>query len=228
MDKKQILAIAGEPSAYSDAFGDANRSKDEQYQWPLFSDTQVLKLFESYKAELLKKVGAPVAWLYESKQGHRLISDQRRCVHAYDSETRLYVSDQVAAAIIKATKPLEERIQRRMDDIRLQAERQVAIEDKCRDLSAQLAAAQEEIASMRGTVEELTRKYKEHAGAKYAFQDQLAKAEQLRTAYKSACAFIDSHVADPDITNEMAVLYESFCNYRKQVEQSAPANGASS
>src|SRR5574343_1469532 len=98
-------------------------------------------LIESYKAELLKEVGEPVGLVtFVDGECYAELSDTAKLVE-FDE---LFTSDQVTAAITKATKPLEERIQRRMDDIRLQAERQVALEEKLLEVSAQLAAAQEE------------------------------------------------------------------------------------
>lgn len=76
------------------------------------------KLIESYKAELLKEVGEPVyqvcksdsislssAWIDVTEQTYNdagLYPEYGRRI--------LYTSDQVAAAIIKATKPLEEQL----------------------------------------------------------------------------------------------------------------------
>lgn len=37
----------------------------------------------------------------------------------------------------------------------------------------------------------------------------------LIIAYDAACAFIDCHAADPDITQEMRDSYERFVGYRK-------------
>jgi len=54
-----------------------------------------------------------------------------------------------------------------------------------------------------------------------AAQDKIARLEAecaaLKAAFESACDFIDSHVADPDITNEMRTNYEIFCERRKLI-----------
>lgn len=36
------------------------------------------------------KLEEPVCWVYESKQGHRLLSEKRKLVHAYEVETPLF------------------------------------------------------------------------------------------------------------------------------------------
>lgn len=66
---------------------------------------------ESYKAELLKEVGEPVAYLYP---GSTLEMKSLAFPDELDDDQiancfSLYTSDQVAAAILKATKPLDER-----------------------------------------------------------------------------------------------------------------------
>ena len=48
-----------------------------------------------------------------------------------------------------------------------------------------------------------------------------AERDELRTAFNAACAFIDSHVADPDITNDMANKYEAFTDARASVKGGA-------
>ena len=67
-------------------------------------------LIESYKAELLKEVGEPVAYM---------CSDEELCRKGYERFSRhnsgdwsisVFTSDQVAAAILKATKPLEDQL----------------------------------------------------------------------------------------------------------------------
>lgn len=51
-----------------------------------------------------------------------------------------------------------------------------------------------------------------------------ASMELLRKAWQAACAFIDSHVADPDITPSMAQNYESYLALRHQIEVPAKEN----
>lgn len=51
--------------------------------------------------------------------------------------------------------------------------------------------------------------------------DKIARLEAecaaLKSAFESACDFIDSHVADPDITNEMWTNYAIFSERRKLI-----------
>ena len=41
--------------------------------------------------------------------------------------------------------------------------------------------------------------------------------DELVEAWNAACAFIDSHVADPDITKEMVEKYAEFQRHRVKV-----------
>ena len=65
-------------------------------------------LIESYKAELLKEVGEPVLYAEFAEDGGWL-GDASEYADHLEEPHALFTSDQVAAAIIKATKPLEER-----------------------------------------------------------------------------------------------------------------------
>ena len=69
-------------------------------------------LIESYKAELLKEVGEPFGYMMPHYEEMPPIFRRHPLPKGHSplfaSET-LYTSDQVAAAILKATKPLEER-----------------------------------------------------------------------------------------------------------------------
>lgn len=66
-------------------------------------------LFESYKAELLKEAGEPTCWMTPDGEGWRMRTKPP------ETDTKLgwmefYTSDQVAAAVAKATKPLEDQL----------------------------------------------------------------------------------------------------------------------
>ena len=85
-----------------------------------FTSDQVAAAIESYKAELLKEVGEPVGYLHQWIEYHpygdtvagepcSAITNDGKPFDKSDTVTLLFTSDQVAAAIIKATKPLEER-----------------------------------------------------------------------------------------------------------------------
>ena len=64
-------------------------------------------LIESYKAELLKEVGEPVLYAEFAEDGGWL-GDASEYADHLEKPHALFTSDQLAAAIIKATKPLEE------------------------------------------------------------------------------------------------------------------------
>ena len=66
-------------------------------------------LIESYKAELLKEVVEPVVVLQSDDFGWGIYTDSLENASS-GSLLNLYTSDQVAAAIIKATKPLEDQL----------------------------------------------------------------------------------------------------------------------
>ena len=75
-------------------------------------------LIESYKAELLKEVGEPVAVTNHEQLGYvtdGMHPDIPLAMWAKETSysganIALYTSDQVAAAILKATKPLEDHL----------------------------------------------------------------------------------------------------------------------
>lgn len=83
-------------------------------------------LIESYKAELQKEVGEPVnacpvgvalnavSHVGAANYDHRE-REARRWI--YEAEKQLYTSDQVAAAILKATKPLEDQLAAAQEEI---------------------------------------------------------------------------------------------------------------
>ena len=110
MDIKEIALRIGEKA---DEYADAKlQSKGEFHpDWHTVRDEYFAEaLISSYKAELLKEVGEPVAYM---------CSDEELCHKGYERFSRhnsgdwnipLFTSDQVAAAILKATKPLEDQL----------------------------------------------------------------------------------------------------------------------
>ena len=117
-------------------------------------------LIEAYKAELLKEVGEPVGtfWYEVEDDGyqHEWGISVRTEAKIEDGD-KLFTFDQVAAAILKATKPLEEEIDRLESESEEYAQLQsrcfdgggshASVFDEVSELRAQLAAAQEEIAN---------------------------------------------------------------------------------
>jgi phosphoglycolate phosphatase-like HAD superfamily hydrolase len=172
-------------------------------------------LISAYKAELLKEVGEPVGtfWYEVEDDGyqHEWGISVRTEAKIEDGD-KLFTFDQVAAAILKATKPLEEEIDRLESESEEYAQLQsrcfdgggshASVFDEVSELRAQLAAAQEEVSEWRGkhdvaclTITKLQKQYENQLattakamGAEEELlivKDQLAKAEQ-RVA--EACA----------------------------------------
>ena len=115
MDKEQILALAKKHGlAYKFPEG-----------WAVLGGSLhniislVTEAIESYKAELLKEVGEPVAWAsQELESGDIAIDSENNPATEYWSASfPLYTSDQVAAAVLKATKPLEDQLTAAQEEI---------------------------------------------------------------------------------------------------------------
>ena len=143
-------------------------------------------LIESYKAELLNEVGEPVAVTNHAQLGYvtdGMHPDIPLAMWAKETSysganIALYTSDQVAAAILKATKPLEEEVAEwkgKWEKESIEADRW---SDEASELRAQLAAAQEEWNQCSGLLDDAHRSIE-------MLEYQLAKAEQ-RVA--EACA----------------------------------------
>lgn len=159
-------------------------------------------LIESYKAELLNEVGEPVLYAEFAEDGGWL-GDASEYAYHLEEPHALFTSDQVAAAILKATKPLEEEIDRLESESEEYAQLQsrcfdgggshASVFDEVSELRAQLAAAQEENGRLENQVlardSELWGRTQEILGLK----DQLTKAEQ-RVA--EACAEIAGWQSD--------------------------------
>lgn len=60
--------------------------------------------------------------------------------------------------------------------------------------------------------------------AQVAMLEGAEAPSDLARAYAAACAFIDSHVGDPDMTDEMVATYAEFCRLRRAL--SAPPQAA--
>lgn len=107
MDKEQIIALAEKAdetaTQYLQCAGeyhpDYHSVRDEHFYHAAI---------ESYKADLLKGVGEPVLYAEFAEDGGWLGAASEYADHLEEPHA-LFTSYQVAAAIIKATKPLEER-----------------------------------------------------------------------------------------------------------------------
>lgn len=89
-------------------------------------------LIESYKDELLKEVGEPVA--YQSERNGFICKENKNPEY----NIGLFTSDQVAAAVLKATGPLEEEIQKLRQDL-------LTSYGESEELSGQLAKAEQRV-----------------------------------------------------------------------------------
>lgn len=171
MDKEQIIALAEKAKLFVVRNGDC--------------DVEDLRRFlEAYKAELLNEACEPVA---KVEQHARMTSQSTTLDRALRAGTTLYTSDQVAAAIIKATGPLEEEVER----LKKHQCAPVCIfheGDEREELKAQLAAAQEEIKTI---TEQKNRMWFEMQTA----QNQLAKAEQLWQVAQGRCDGLEEKLA---------------------------------
>lgn len=215
MDKEQIIALAEKAKLFVVRNGDC--------------DVEDLRRFlEAYKAELLNEACEPVA---KVEQHARMTSQSTTLDRALRAGTTLYTSDQVAAAIIKATKPLEER----RCEICGYAEHH---REHTSCLRTQLAAAQEEINEWRGkhdvaclTITKLQKQYEiqlaatsKAMGAEESLlivNYQLAKAEQgamewqpIETAPKDGTVFLAwrKHATHP-LMVRYEPSYDWFANY---------------
>ena len=120
MDKEQIKAIAEKADDYAD---DYLQSKGEFHpDWHAVRDEYFAEaLIESYKAELLKEVGEPVGTFWyevedDGYQHERGISVRTEA--KIEDGDKLFTFDQVAAAITKATKPLEDQLAAAQEEIK--------------------------------------------------------------------------------------------------------------
>ena len=236
MDKSQIFALFNQWWDESDDIAnDGPWEKDTMIQFAFAGYTAAIA---SYKAELLKEVGEPFAWLYESKQGHRLVSEQRRTVHAYDSETPLFTSDQVATAILKATKPLEDQLAAAQEEIKASSKDSLRLLESVKYLRGIAEHGEERQQREDETVEQFVLGYVKK------LEDQLAKAEQRvaelipgngkelsermkRLATNSVWRYsVDQNkpvdMSDPNI-QELFAIIDHLC-----IGLDSPANGASS
>ena len=110
MNKEQILALAEKAdetaTQYLQCAGeyhpDYHSVRDEHFYHAAIS---------AYKAELLKEVGEPVLYTEFAEDGGWLGDTSEYADHLEEPHA-LFTSDQVAAAILKATKSLEKDVER--------------------------------------------------------------------------------------------------------------------
>ena len=156
MDKSQIFALFNQWwDEGDDIANDGPWEKDTMIQFAFAGYTAAIA---SYKAELLKEAGEPVAFLHQWIEYHpygdtvagepcSAITNDGKPFDKSDTVTPLFTSDQVAAAILKATGPLEKEIER-LKTVPMKYRRMAfnaQLQDENNELRTQLAAAQEEI-----------------------------------------------------------------------------------
>ena len=93
-------------------------------------------------AGLLKEVGEPVAYYYKDHNGHWCFM-----VKPYCNSEPLFTSDQLVAAILKATKPLEEEVER-LKTVPMKYRRMAfnaQLQDENKELRTQLANTEKRV-----------------------------------------------------------------------------------
>ena len=149
--------------------------------------------------ELLKEVGEPVLYAEFAEDGGWL-GDASEYADHLEEPHALFTSDQVAAAILKATKPLEDQLakaERRIAELIVELDHT----RKQKNLlwfefsiaTQKLAAAQEEIEQLRAA---LDAKSVLHLDAeKSELKNQLAKAEQFWQIAQGRCDGLEEKLA---------------------------------
>lgn len=163
--KEQILALAVQSGFKLD--------------WAILNCTGQFESFhhaaiESYKAELLKEVGEPVGYVFKDDATRNFYNSRIGSANEYGNYAQpLFTSDQVAAAILKATGPLEKEIER-LKTVPMKYRRMAfnaQLQDENNELRTQLAKAEQLWQIVQGRCDGL--------------EEKLAKAEQL---VAEACA----------------------------------------
>lgn len=162
----------------------------------------------SYKAELLKEVGESVALVVKDSEGEQLMYPAAIFKYKMASEndiiSYLYTSDQVATAILKATGPLEEEVERlkslAIDLTRERDEQFVSLHE----LRAQLAAAQADNQELqrqnnrlRSDISDLETQYATQGAKLAATEQRVAEACSELCDEQNAPAFEYSSEAVP-------------------------------
>ena len=196
MKKEQILALAEKCGIFPRL---TPAGTDEVWSTKRNVESFFDAAIESYKAELLKEVGEPVG-LFDVYNGDSYI--QIKPEYSDETTVKLYTFDQVAAAILKATKPLEDQLAK--------AEQlwQIA-QGRCDGLEEKLAKAEQRVAELiPGNGKELSERMK-------------------RLATNSVWRYsVDQNkpvdMSDPNI-QELFAIIDHLC-----IGLDSPANGASS
>lgn len=187
--KEQILALAVQSGFKLD--------------WAISNCTGQFESFyhaaiESYKAELLKEVGEPVGCHYLPNNEMFPVEEVSRSNLKNNPQDYvfLYTSDQLAAAILKATGPLEKEIER-LKTVPMKYRRMAfnaQLQDENNELRTQLAAA---ILKATGPLEEEVERLKAEADQHYV-ERVLSPIRRLLTVARCAEFLADGVMNDGD------------------------------
>ena len=208
-------------------------------------------LIESYKAGLLKEAGEPVAYsificgepcdVYLNKDDAE--SEYTRRNERYPDKTRslqyLFTSDQLAAAILKATKPLEDQLVAAQEEILIERSngdhwrdaysKWVNTDESARrliELQEQLAKAEQRVAELEAEVERLKRTNSSYANLTKAQESQLSNLRQRLYQLKGADSAIDSErQANCELTEQLAAEQLNNKLLRKALEAVIKVHG---
>ena len=213
MEREQILALAEKAdetaTQYLQCAGeyhpDYHSVRDEHFYHAAI---------ESYKADLLREVGEPVLYAEFAEDGGWL-GDASEYADHLEEPHALFTSDQVAAAILKATKPLEEEIERLTE-----WEQAVVCECMACDACLDCSDPRKTVKNIReyyftwGMEEQKTIL---ETGLILELRDQLTKAEQLWQVAQGRCDGLEEKLAKAE--QRVAEACAALCN--QQAERDA-------
>ena len=224
MDIKEIALRIGEEA---DEYADAKlQSKGEFHpDWHTVRDEYFAEaLIESYKSELLKEVGEPVAHMIEYKG---------KCMGFLPTKEQgtipVFTSDQVAAAVVKATKPLEEEITRRVTVDEMNAEIDSASKAVAEHYEEKLAKEEQRIAELEAEDERLKVENRDSCvGLNDYYGKQLAASQLSETQLREALqTYIDEHEECQDADDWMAMMCSMEAHHAADKALSQPSDTSS-
>ena len=122
---------------------------DAKYPWNMNQGPWIVSFAEAltpeYRAELLKEVGEPVLYAEFAEDGGWL-GDASEYADHLEEPHALFTSDQLAAAIIKATKPLEDQLAAAQEEIKTVTEQKNRMWFEMQTAQDQLAKAEQRVA----------------------------------------------------------------------------------
>ena len=182
------------------------------------------RLISAYKAELLKEVGEPVAHMIEYKG---------KCMGFLPTKEQgtipVFTSDQVAAAVVKATKPLEEEITRRVTVDEMNAEIDSASKAVAEHYEEKLAKEEQRIAELEAENERLKVENRDSCvGLNDYYGKQLAASQLSETQLREALqTYIDEHEECQDADDWMAMMCSMEAHHAADKALSQPSDTSS-